>query len=94
MHHFTHSMDLRPHSVGVWIRWPGRRPNGAFIFSLRAAGRFIPDEEGMKFPDMVSALEELRASARELSCAGDSVEMADATGRVLSRMQAQAICPK
>ncbi len=54
-------------------------------FHIRTDGQFIPDEEGMIFPDMAAAVVELHASARDLwtERQAGTVEMTDHNGKIL-----------
>jgi len=69
-----------------------------FFFHIRDGWETIPDEEGMEFPTLELAEVESYASARDLAAAAQfngqnlaayAVEVADETGRVLSRIKVE-----
>jgi hypothetical protein len=60
-----------------------------FYFHIVSDGTTIPDEEGMELPNLLAAVAEAMASARDLSLASDSgtenrmVQIVDSTGGIL-----------
>jgi hypothetical protein len=60
-----------------------------FYFHIVSDGRTVPDEEGMELPNLLAALAEAMASARDLALACGSgmqtgtVQIADGAGRII-----------
>ena len=60
-----------------------------FYFHIVSDGRTVPDEEGMELPNLLAALAEGMASARDLALAWGSgmktgtVQIADGAGTIL-----------
>ena len=71
-----------------------------YFFHIRDGWDFVPDEEGMEFPNINMAEVEGYASARDLSAAAlaegrtlgaCAMEVTDSAGRVLSRIKVAPI---
>lgn len=71
-----------------------------YFFHIRHGWDVVPDEEGMEFPDLMSAEVEGHASARDLAVAdpcevhnltGYAIEVADEEGTVLRRIKVEPL---
>jgi hypothetical protein len=71
-----------------------------FHFNIRDGAAFIPDEEGMALPDIETAREEARDSARDfvtekfkrrIDIDGQVIEITDDRGRIIETMKVRDV---